>query len=91
MNLSFVKGTELPSKITPNTLYFIKTADGITLYLSDTDGDTAVGTVADAKLIDMSTAINLLMETVTDLSNSNAAMAKRLNDIEDKIDTLFLR
>jgi hypothetical protein len=31
------------------------------------------------------------METVTDLSNSNAAMAKRLNDIEDKIDTLFLR
>jgi hypothetical protein len=90
MSLSFVKDTVLPAIIAPNTLYFIKTADGVTLHLSDTVGGTTVGTAADAKLIDMTAGVDLLMDVVSDLSSSNVAMAKRLKDIEDRLDTLSL-
>jgi hypothetical protein len=90
MTLSFVKDTELPAIIAPNTLYIIKTADGITLHLSDIMGSTTVGAAADTKLIDVVAGVDLLMDVVSDLSNSNAAMTKRLKDIEDRLDTLSL-
>jgi hypothetical protein len=90
MTLSFVKDTELPAVIAPNTLYLIKTADGFTLHLSDKTGGTTVGAAADAKLIDMAAGIDLLMDAVSDLTNSNVAMANRLKDIEYKLDMLSL-
>jgi hypothetical protein len=90
MTLSFVKDTELPAVIAPNTLYFIKTADGVTLHLSDVVGDTTVGAAADAKLIDMTAGVDLLMDVVSDLSNSNVAMSNRLKDIEYRLDMLML-